>query len=100
MIPWGIVKAKVQLNSTIKRPSDAPDGNYIVSAPESTPLHWVRDNLLPPSAWEDLKMLGFALLSGHVYADATVDVLGATHKDVDDRGFNNCREVNDGIIKC
>ena len=45
-------------------------------------------------------MLGFARLSSHSYADATVDVLGATHKDVDDRGFNNCREINDGIIKC
>ena len=40
-------------------------------------------------------MLGFARLSGHGYADATVDVLGATHEDVDDGGFTNCREIND-----
>jgi formate--tetrahydrofolate ligase len=30
VIPWGIAKAKVQLNSTLQRLSDTPDGNYIV----------------------------------------------------------------------
>jgi len=30
VIPWGIAKAKVQLNSTLQRLSDVPDGNYIV----------------------------------------------------------------------
>lgn len=30
VIPWGIAKAKIQLNSTLRRLSDSPDGNYIV----------------------------------------------------------------------
>ncbi|KAL7545750.1 hypothetical protein ACHAWF_009101, partial [Thalassiosira exigua] len=29
-IPWGIAKAKVRLESTLDRLSDAPDGNYVV----------------------------------------------------------------------
>ena len=30
VIPWGIAKAKVQLNSPLSRLADSPDGNYIV----------------------------------------------------------------------
>ena len=30
VIPWGIAKAKVQLNSTLTRLSSEPDGNYVV----------------------------------------------------------------------